>query len=875
MKRKNLKGQVTLQYILTVAVIAIIVLILFAGVYFFTSKNLPNKVILAMTSFNSSNIYIGNQSLYFEILSSQDLFNATNYSIAEKIEFSNGTKQTIVKNYTLINKENQTDNMIFLQFFSENVINENVNGSALLQLLYLKTNNTIIYPEQNTTEQVIVYSLASYNNLPFYHLSISANPSNGGTVEPPSQYYKSGTTVVLNATPTKGYGFVQWIGNGTGNYSGSIEKIAIVLKGNVTEYAMFNPTYPLNIETSFPGLKMQIGGESIITNVTENLTATIPYSYDFPSSYVSPDGMIYSFVNASLCGNSVSESGTFVMNPDYSGCTLLGNYKVLAPLTINIKNPSLVSDTYLLLTFQNGSTEQAYSTDDYYVVAGQSVTLQAFNSTTGYFKNYTGNGTVSYTGVSNPTTIKMEGPITENVSFLPETQVLFVSKSPISVLVNDKNEITTNQSYSYPYDKSFSVYSTSNEELPGYDYINWGTRNSITINQSASTCDISGSTITAINSSDSSNLKCTVYINQPVTQYLLQFNDYYYNNESKTFQYGNVYFSNGTQAQNDNWINANTVVSFYGTNNQAGYGFKNFTSYANGTVINGTSVIGYSGNDSDITPAISSSQSQSESCPDNDCSFSTSTGFNSNFEFWGYDGVPISTYYETFISSSIEMTNPAIENSNYIKNNSITENTITVNVDYSYFIQVEEASSSGSTNNGGTQITTISDSYTTVNSGVESINVDVSQPYTNWTTGIGKAEINYFTGGSGYTEDYPPNYYYYDDFSYNLGFSTQPNLNNMPPEFQNIKNDIINQIVSNYNTYVSENPDTVSKSSYEYSFSFSLSGTNIYYDYNGALSGEGTTHTESNYENGNAFGNGFTYTSNCNGGVDFSTWLYC
>lgn len=46
-----------------------------------------------------------------------------------------------------------------------------------------------------------------------YLLSISADPSSGGTVSPSSGFYNAGTVITVQATPAAGYQFVSWSGN--------------------------------------------------------------------------------------------------------------------------------------------------------------------------------------------------------------------------------------------------------------------------------------------------------------------------------------------------------------------------------------------------------------------------------------------------------------------------------------------------------------------------------------------------------------------------------------------------------------------------------------------------------------------------------------
>jgi hypothetical protein len=62
----------------------------------------------------------------------------------------------------------------------------------------------------------------------------------GGAVSPSSGWKKSGTTVSISATPTIGYSFSGWTGNGTGSYSGANNSASIIMNGQITEAASFS-----------------------------------------------------------------------------------------------------------------------------------------------------------------------------------------------------------------------------------------------------------------------------------------------------------------------------------------------------------------------------------------------------------------------------------------------------------------------------------------------------------------------------------------------------------------------------------------------------------------------------------------------------------
>jgi len=70
-----------------------------------------------------------------------------------------------------------------------------------------------------------------------HYLTMSAGT--GGTVSPSSNWYDSGKSVTITATPYSGYSFNSWSGSGAGSYSGSNNPETVTMTGPVTEMANF------------------------------------------------------------------------------------------------------------------------------------------------------------------------------------------------------------------------------------------------------------------------------------------------------------------------------------------------------------------------------------------------------------------------------------------------------------------------------------------------------------------------------------------------------------------------------------------------------------------------------------------------------------
>ncbi len=90
-----------------------------------------------------------------------------------------------------------------------------------------------------------------------YFLTVSAGA--GGTVSPSSNWFNSGQSVPINATPNSGFGFSGWTGSGTGSFTGSTNPAAVTMNGPITESASFtNVTRTLTVSSSNPSSGVSI-----------------------------------------------------------------------------------------------------------------------------------------------------------------------------------------------------------------------------------------------------------------------------------------------------------------------------------------------------------------------------------------------------------------------------------------------------------------------------------------------------------------------------------------------------------------------------------------------------------------------------------------
>lgn len=827
-----MKAQLAISEIITIAIILIVVVLAVFALYIYIGGLHFQSSISGILKSSPSAIEAGNESIIINLLSKLNLTVGKTYNLSITVLFPNKTQILLYKPFVLVAENNYSYELQTDEFLGSNIINSNINSSAIFKLIYIKNNNTIIHPINTTTETINIFSASYLNSIPYYYLKMEQSPTNAGIINPSSEYLKAGTPVQLFAKNSSEYGFIQWFGYGNGNYSGTLTTPIIILSGNVTELAEFGKFYNLNINTTQNGMNVNIGGKTYTTNVTARLIGGNEYTYNFPAEYNFSNGNKGYFESASLCNQQMPQNGDFIMSSAYANCTLQGIYKVLSPVTINIY-PSTYN-VYTEITALNNNTvyaPEAYSKQVYMIPIGTKINMNTINSQAGTFESYLGTGQNSYTGTNQNVNITIQGPLTENVTVVPNIQIFIYSPTSMEVYFNGV-EYTTNTSVLVPYNKQFNIENINKKVIPGYVYENWGTRYSTALNSSATTCQNSGTSFTGINTSNSKAQSCSIYFNKPgVLQYELIFNESLNGGKSNSsLKYGNIHFSNGTIAQHSNWIDANTNITFYATNSKPGYGFVEFTGPSSDT-INGTTVLSYSGPDSQlITPTFGYNQNfffQSGNPPTR----TITTGYTLFCQTMNY-----CPHQNTFTSSKtysriagIDITNPVIETANYVNDANITTGSITIPVQYIYYTYSETYTGNG--NNYNEYLTNV-----TEETGTQYITFNIASPYTNFTKGIGNTTLYYVNGEDEYQVDnYPSGVT--ESSSYPLSSLTTSNDKEMPTEYQNIINTVFQTMTNDYPAVsgLTNSPQQFKT----LSFWFNLSGTNYYFSKNLNL-GDGT-----------------------------------
>ncbi|MGC8600000.1 MAG: InlB B-repeat-containing protein [Nitrososphaeria archaeon] len=265
-----------------------------------------------------------------------------------------------------------------------------------------------------------------------YYLTMEANPSNGGSISPGSGWYNAGTQITISATPNSGYQFYEWVGSGSGSYSGTSNHATIMINAPITEDAIFS----VGLTVSVSGMNSNAQDSVVTVNGQQYTYSQLPVTLYIPASstvsysFSSPvsGGSDVQFVWQSTSGASSLQSGSFVMlnSPTY----LTGNYQ----------------EQYYLVMEGNPSNGGSVSPGSGWYDAGSRVTVSASPNSGYAFLSWSGSGSGSYSGTNNPSTITVNSPITEIANFGVSLTI-----SATGLNSNAQGSVVTVNGVSYPY----------------------------------------------------------------------------------------------------------------------------------------------------------------------------------------------------------------------------------------------------------------------------------------------------------------------------------------------------------------------------------------------------------------------------------------
>ena len=263
-----------------------------------------------------------------------------------------------------------------------------------------------------------------------YTVSVSANPTNGGTVSGGGTY-QQGQSCTVTATPATGFTFLRWTENGSqvstnANYT-------FTVTGNRTLVAQFQAV-PQNYTISVSANPTNGGTVSGGGTYQQGQQCTVHATANTG----------YTFTNWTENGNVVSTNANYSFTVT-SNRTLVANFTAQTYTITATANPT------------NGGTVAGGGTFNY----GQSCTLTATPATGYNFVRWTKNG------LQVSTNANYTFNVTESAALVAQFQLqscaVFTSAYPVE-------GGTTTGGGSYLYGDNVTVTATANE---GYNFINW------------------------------------------------------------------------------------------------------------------------------------------------------------------------------------------------------------------------------------------------------------------------------------------------------------------------------------------------------------------------------------------------------------------
>jgi len=271
-----------------------------------------------------------------------------------------------------------------------------------------------------------------------YTISVSANPTNGGTVSGGGAFHY-GDNCTVSATPANGYTFLRWTENG--NQVSTNASYSFTVTGNRTLVALFQAQSYTITATTDPTMGGTVsGGGTFNYGQSCTLTATPAANYDF--------------VNWTKNGQQVSTNATYTFTVTESAA-YVAHFQLQSFVITTAASPT------------NGGTLTGGGTYNY----GQNCTVVA-TANTGYdFVNWTENGTQVSTSASYSFTVNASRDLVAN--FEAQTVDIKVNVDPA-----DTGEVTGEGTYSYGDEVTLTVMPYGD-----YDYVAWSDENDIILCQ--------------------------------------------------------------------------------------------------------------------------------------------------------------------------------------------------------------------------------------------------------------------------------------------------------------------------------------------------------------------------------------------------------
>ncbi len=243
-----------------------------------------------------------------------------------------------------------------------------------------------------------------------YYLTMIAG--NGGTVSPPSGWFAQGSAVPISASPNLTYLFGSWNGTGNGSYSGKTQNASVTVNGPITESASF-ARVPVSVT-----VRANLGGRSFSV---DSVTYTSPqtFRWDFGSSHV--------IGTSSPQAYSASEQFSWRGWSDGGAIS-----HTVIPFGDTTFTAIFTPQFYLTMSSDTGGT---VSPGIGWQDSASAVQITGVPHAGFRFAAWSGQGTGSYTGTSNPASVTMAGPISESASFTRFTAQVTVQTNPTGLAI--------------------------------------------------------------------------------------------------------------------------------------------------------------------------------------------------------------------------------------------------------------------------------------------------------------------------------------------------------------------------------------------------------------------------------------------------------
>ena len=268
-----------------------------------------------------------------------------------------------------------------------------------------------------------------------HYLTMSAGT--GGSATPPSGWYNSGQSVEIQATANSGYAFNGWTGAGTGSYSGTNNPVSITMNAPITEAAAFKEVIQVTIQTSPAGRSFSVDGAPY--------TSAQTFTWDRGSSHT--------------IATTAPQSGDPGIQYLWGGWSDSGALShSVAPIVDTTYTASFNTQYYLVM---NAGAGGSVTPPNGWYDSGQTVQIQANADSNYAFTGWTGAGTGSYTGTSNPVNVTMNSPVTQTAAFTPTVQVTVQATPAGRSFSVDGNPYTSPQTFTWNSGSSHTIATTS------------------------------------------------------------------------------------------------------------------------------------------------------------------------------------------------------------------------------------------------------------------------------------------------------------------------------------------------------------------------------------------------------------------------------